>query len=186
MAGDGAGDVDHTAHSSIDAESGELLVVKGSVASGNYEVVGKVIQNVFIRGRDGHEAKVTVDGGLHVYDDQPPPEIHSWDQLTAAGVTPWFDTAGGERNGEVAGNRYHTFAVTLAAVDTSVSVRVEGSIDGANPFNLNDAGVDTTYTANGTFLLHKGGFRCRFVRFNFVGEVGGAAATLNVSYWGGR
>lgn len=66
MAGDGAGDADHTARETIDAESGELLVVKGAVASGNYEIVGSLIQSVFIRGREGHEAKVSSAGELRI------------------------------------------------------------------------------------------------------------------------
>lgn len=67
MGDGGAGDVDHTARIIIDAESGERLVVKGDVPGGNYEVIGSVIQSVFIRGRDGHEALVHEDGKIAVY-----------------------------------------------------------------------------------------------------------------------
>lgn len=67
MAGDGAGDADHTARESIDAESGELLVVKGSPAGGNYEVLGPLVHGCLIRSRAGHEVQVHEDGKLAVY-----------------------------------------------------------------------------------------------------------------------
>lgn len=78
------------------------------------------------------------------------------------------------------------YAVTVASIDTSVTVRVEGSHDNTNWFNLDDAAIDTTYTANGTYELCKYGVAAEYVRFTFVSEAGGANATLDVSLMAGN
>jgi len=96
-------------------------------------------------------------------------------QLTAAGSTAVF------RTNDVLD---HTFQVTVAAIDTSVDIRVEGSLDNTNWFNMDDDLTDTQYTANGVYMLHKDNFKCEFIRFTFVSEVGGAAATIDVIYAG--
>ena len=105
------------------------------------------------------------------------PVEKTFTRLTAAGSTAAYN---------VALNINHTFAVTVAAIDTTVDVRVEGSVDGTNWFNLDATGADTQYSANGTYLLEKKNFRCREMRFTFVSEAGGAAATIDVIYSGGR
>lgn len=105
------------------------------------------------------------------------PPVHVWAQLTAAGSTEALD---------VTPYSEHTFQIVVATIDTTVNVRTEGSVDGTNWFNLDDTGADTQYSANGAYLMHKSGFRCRWVRFTFVSEAGGAAATIDVDYTGGR
>jgi len=71
------------------------------------------------------------------------------------------------------------FAVTVAAIDTNVVLRVEGSLDGTNFFNLATAEETFTYTANGTYGFHYEGILNR-ARMYFVSEAGGTAATLAI------
>ncbi len=101
----------------------------------------------------------------------------TWAQLAAAGVTSAI---------QVRGVKNHTFQVTVAAINTTVDVRAEGSHDGDSYFNLNDSEVDTQYSANGTYDMHKANFTCQYVRFRFVTEAGGTAVTLDVKYIGNR
>ncbi len=98
-------------------------------------------------------------------------------QLTAAGSTTAVNIQ--EKN-------CFTFQIVVAAINTSVTVRVEGSLDNSSWFNLDDAGVDTTYNANGTYQLSKSGVKVKYVRFTFVSEVGGTAVTLDVKVIAGR
>lgn len=92
-------------------------------------------------------------------------------QLTAAGSTAATN---------IRPYRSIVWQILVAAIQTSVTVRVEGSHDNTNWFNLDDAGADTTYTANGTYQLSKYGVSVEYTRFTFVSEVGGAAVTLDV------
>ena len=72
--------------------------------------------------------------------------------LAAAGVTSSLP---------VSYNTLHTVAVTVAAIGTNVVVRVEGSNDDSNYFNLSAAGTDTTITANGTYgFQYSGVYPC--------------------------
>lgn len=43
------------------------------------------------------------------------------------------------------------FQVTVSSIGTNVVIRLEGSVDAANWFNLDANNVDTTITANGTY-----------------------------------
>ena len=104
-------------------------------------------------------------------------QVITFTQLTAAGSTAVVNTEDYHN---------HTFSITLAAVDTSVDIRIEGSLDNSNWFNMDDTGNDTQYTTNGTYLIHKPNFKTKYVRFTFVSEVGGTAATLDVTYMGGN
>jgi len=79
----------------------------------------------------------------------------------------------------------HTFQFKVAAINTSVTVRVQGSLDGTNWFNLDSNDADYTVTANGTYGL-KSTARIKFARFMFVSEVGGVAATIDAKYYGGN
>ena len=92
-----------------------------------------------------------------------------WTQLTAPGVTSAFSMVGYKRA---------TVAVTIASINTNVVIRIEGSLDGTNWFNLNATETDTVFTSNGTF-----GFNVEAaidnIRLNFVSESGGTAATVN-------
>ena len=176
MGDGGAGDADHTAFRAIDAESGEVLIVKGDISGGEYEVIGPLVQHVLVRDRDGNEVKIAAGGRFEVTAETDLPDTEVWTQLTAVGVTPAF-----------AVDLYsdHQFYIVVASIGTTVDVRAEGSNDNTNWFNLDNAGVDTQYSADGTYMMHKSAFRCRWVRFNLTAEVG-AAVTVDVSYVGGR
>jgi len=71
---------------------------------------------------------------------------------------------------------------TIAAINTTVVVRAEGSLDDSSWFNLEAdsevAGyVDTTIIANGTYSFHWAG-QVNFVRFRCVSESGGTDVTI--------
>ena len=94
-------------------------------------------------------------------------------QLTAPGVTPAVDA-------DAVNN--HVFSVKVAAIDTSVDVNIEGSLDGTNYFSFKSS--DVQYVANGTYLLSVKGMQVKFVRFRFVSELTLTAATIDVIYLG--
>jgi hypothetical protein len=99
----------------------------------------------------------------------------TFDQLTAPGSTDEF---------ECIDYLYHTFQYKITLIDTNVVVRAEGSLDGTNWANLDANDVDTTQTANGTYLFTFFG-KINFIRFTFVSEAGGTAAKIDVKYLGG-
>ena len=78
--------------------------------------------------------------------------------LAAAGVTSSLP---------VSYNTLHTVAVTVATIGTNVVVRVEGSNDDSNYFNLSAAGTDTTITANGTYGFQYSGV-VEYIRVRLV------------------
>lgn len=94
-------------------------------------------------------------------------------QLTAPGLS-----------AAVSGNAInnHAFQVKVAAIDTSVDVNILGTLDGTNYFKIKAA--DIQYTANGTYLIKEENLQVKFVKFQFVSEVGGTAATIDVVYLG--
>lgn len=78
-----------------------------------------------------------------------------------------------------------TCAYTVANINTAVTVRLEGSLDGTNWFNLDIE--DTRHTANGTYAFSFAGDNMppiNFFRFNFVSEEGGTVATITIRYAG--
>ena len=77
----------------------------------------------------------------------------------------------------------HIFTSTVASIDTDVTIRYEGSIDGTSYFNLDVSETDTTYTANGTYSATYVG-TLKFVRISLIGETGGTAVTVVVKYLG--
>lgn len=99
---------------------------------------------------------------------------HAWDQLTAPGATDHI---------KVERVKVHTIQFKLANKNTSVTVRGEGSLDGTNWFNLDSTNSDTTVSANGTYAFTFEG-SITYIRFNFVSESGGTAATLDCDYFG--
>ena len=95
-------------------------------------------------------------------------------QLTAPGASGWINT-GKALN--------HTIALTVANIDTNVVVRIEGTIDGTDAFNLSNSDTDTTLTTNGTYGFKYTG-SLTGIRVNFVSESGGTAATIDAKYLG--
>jgi len=94
-------------------------------------------------------------------------------QLVAPGVTPAVDV-------DAVNN--HVFQIKLANKDTSVDVNLEGSLDGTNFFKIKAA--DVQYTTDGMYYLTETDLQVKYVRFSFVSEIGGTAATLDVVYLG--
>jgi hypothetical protein len=79
------------------------------------------------------------------------------------------------------GNKYGVnFQYTIAGITTSLVVRLQGSFDGVNWFNLDDEEQDITQTANGTYSVTYKEGETVFVRFYFVSETGGTAATIDI------
>ena len=68
---------------------------------------------------------------------------------------------------------------TVATINTSVVVKAEGSVDNSSWFDLSEDESAITKTANGTYAM-----LCEtevpFIRFTFVSEAGGTAATIAV------
>lgn len=70
------------------------------------------------------------------------PVVTTLGTLTSAGTTAF---AGGESADNA------IFQVTVSSIGTNVVIRLEGSVDATNWFNLDSNNVDTTITANGTY-----------------------------------
>ena len=80
----------------------------------------------------------------------------------------------------------HTFTYVVTGINTNVVLRPEGSVDGTTYFTLDDDLLDTTLTANGTFMDRKASFYAKYVRVRFVSESGGTNASIKVYYMGGE
>ncbi len=64
---------------------------------------------------------------------------------------------------------------TVASIGTNVVLRVEGSLDDTNWFNLDAAGIDTTVTANGIIaMLAELEKVIPFVRLFWISSSGGS------------
>lgn len=86
-----------------------------------------------------------------------------------------LDAPGTSTSIAVPGKGNGTFAYTIATIDTSVTVSLEGSVNGSNWFTL-VSGV--TSTSNGTYF-HSWSTPVSNVRINFSAEVGGTNATID-------
>lgn len=90
-------------------------------------------------------------------------------------------TSGHEVTGEC------TFMYTIASINTSVTVKLEVSADnsawalapGIRATPVAPSADTVTNTVNGTYAISWTGV-ARYVRFTFVSEVGGTAATIAV------
>ena len=65
------------------------------------------------------------------------------------------------------------FQVTVASIGTSVTIRLEGSVDDENYFNLDESETDTTLTANSTYGYALNGCPVKYVRLRIVSIDGG-------------
>ena len=111
-------------------------------------------------------------------------DLTSVSGVPMSATIPQLDAAGNSAAVNVEGYYHHTFAVTIASIDTSVEYHFEGSIDGGTVFdNIAEGGVTETETANDT-LLYKYDGAFTHVRLVFDAEVGGAAVTLDCLYRG--
>jgi len=70
--------------------------------------------------------------------------------------------------------------VKVASMTTNVVYRLEGSLNGTDWFNLDS--VNITKTADGTYSIdYRGTGQILYIRFYWVSESGGTAATIDVS-----
>lgn len=100
--------------------------------------------------------------------------FHAFTQLTAAGATAALNV------GDLS---THILQYTVAGINDNVVLRMEGSVDGTNFFNLSSEDVDVTVVANGTNAFVYDG-RVNYIRGRFVSESGGTDATVDFSYTG--
>lgn len=99
--------------------------------------------------------------------------VKTFPELTAPGVTEAVDVL----VANYLSTRNYTLSVTVTNIDTSVVVRLDGSIDGVNYGPL----ISNTITENGTYLYYVNGFPVGFVRGNFLKETGGSNAVVKFS-----
>ena len=92
------------------------------------------------------------------------------DTLCIPGVTESYDVY----TSNYLSTRNYTLMVTVQDIDTSVVVRLDGSMDGTN-FG---AMISNTITENGTYAYNAIGFPVRKVRANFLKETGGNNARV--------
>jgi hypothetical protein len=91
-------------------------------------------------------------------------EVADLGSLTAAGVS----------NSEITTGIDLAFQVTVVDIGTSVSIRLEGSVDDEGYFNLDESETDTVLTANGTYGYALNGCPVKYVRFRLVSIDGGS------------
>ncbi len=73
-----------------------------------------------------------------------------------------------------------TFQIVITAVNTSVTVRAEGSLDGVNWFNL-DESSDTTYSSDAIYAIRYVGVSSLYaVRLKWVSEAGGTDGKIAI------
>jgi len=73
------------------------------------------------------------------------------------------------------------FQIVIAAITTSLVVRLQGSLDNENWFNASEEDGDCTYTANGAYAIrYDGKGEIRYIRLYFVSETGGTDATIDI------
>jgi hypothetical protein len=144
----------------------------GSSVSPEGTAATKGIQMLLDNGTDSVFAQADTNGYLKTIGMPHPNASATWSQLTEAGVT---DAA------TVTGYIYHVIQYKVASINTNVIVRAEGSLDGTDFFNLNEANLDTTQTSDGTYgMCYTGGLQK--IRFRFVSESGGSDVTVDAKY----
>ena len=97
-------------------------------------------------------------------------EVATLDSLTSAGVTSSQQTAGVNL----------LFQVTVSGIGTNVVIRLEGSLDDTNFFNLKEDETDITITANGTRGFALNGCPTKYVRVRLVSLSGGTPTVASM------
>jgi len=90
-------------------------------------------------------------------------EVADLGSLTAVGVTSSQATTGVNL----------CFQIVLDSVGTDVVIRLEGSLDDENFFNLDETEQDTTLTTNKTYGYALNGCPVKFIRVRLVSITGG-------------
>lgn len=117
---------------------------------------------------------IDVTSKYEIFEGNTTPVTNTWTQLTAPGNSAGFATTGLTR---------HSVWCTVAAINTSLVLRVEGSIDNSAWANLDCNNTDFSVTGNGTYGFTFLGL-LGYIRVVFVSEVGGSAATVDAKYLG--
>lgn len=99
--------------------------------------------------------------------------VQNFPELTAPGVTETVDVL----VTNYLSTRNYTLIATVTNIDTSVVVRLDGSIDGVNYGPL----ISNTITENGTYPYYVNGAPVGFLRGNFLKETGGTNAVVKFS-----
>jgi len=99
--------------------------------------------------------------------------VQNFPELTAPGVTDTIDVL----VANYLSTRNYTLSVTVTNINTSVVVRLDGSIDGINYGPL----ISNTIIENGTYLYYVNGFPVGHLRGNFYCETGGTDAVVKFS-----
>jgi hypothetical protein len=99
--------------------------------------------------------------------------VQNFPELTAPGVTEAVDVL----VTNYLSTRNYTLIATVTNIDTSVVVRLDGSIDGVNYGPL----ISNTITENGTYPYYVSGAPVGFLRGNFLKETGGTNAVVKFS-----
>jgi hypothetical protein len=99
--------------------------------------------------------------------------IQNFPELTAPGVTEMVDVM----VANYLSTRNYTLVVTVTNIDTSVVVRLDGSIDGVNFGPM----ISNTIIENGTYPYYVNGFPVGYLRGNFFHETGGTNAVVKFS-----
>lgn len=137
-------------------------------------VVTKGVMLLLDNGTNGTFGQCDASGNLKTVPTLNGTTTQTWAQLTAPGATAAKACLGYSK---------HTIQYTVASIDTSVTVRAEGSLDNTSWFNLSAGDADTTDGANGTYgMIFEGALA--YIRFVLVSEDGGTAATIDAKYLG--
>ena len=99
--------------------------------------------------------------------------VRNFSELTAPGVTEPVDVL----VTNYLSTRNYTLIATVTNIDTSVVVRLDGSIDGTEYGPL----ISNTITENGTYPYFVNGSPVGFLRGNFLRETGGTNAVVKFS-----
>lgn len=95
-------------------------------------------------------------------------------ELTAPGTT----TAVLTYENNYFSTKDYTLIATVTNINTSVVVRLDGSIDGTNFGPL----ISNTIDRNGTYVYNITGSPVRYIRGNFLSELGGTDAVVRISF----
>ena len=117
---------------------------------------------------------LAITSKYEIFEGNTTPIANTWTQLTAAGNSAGFATPGLTR---------HSVWCTVAAIQTNVVIRVEGSLDNSVWANLDSSNTDFTVTANGTYGFTFEGLLA-YIRVVFVSETGGTNVTVDAKYLG--
>lgn len=96
----------------------------------------------------------------------------TWTALSAAGVTSSLATAGNDK---------HTLAAVIAGSPATCTMRLEGSLDNVNFFDLSGS-----QTCTSTFMFHVVDRTVTFVRGRVLTLTGGSTPTVTITYLGIR